>query len=140
MKHKHHIIPKHMGGSDDPSNLVEVTIEQHAELHRQLWEDLGHQEDYIAWQCLSGQITTAEAIILAVKKANTGRKMVFTDEHKRNLSISRKKQAPPRLGMKASEETKKKMSEAQKKRFQNENERSRAIENLKKANEIRWSK
>lgn len=116
--HKHHIIPEHMGGTDDPENLVEVTVEKHAELHKQLWEDLGDENDRIAWLCLSGQITTAEAIILAIKKANTGRKVVFTDEHKKNLSISRKKQKPPRLGMKASEETKKKMSEARKKRWQ----------------------
>jgi len=33
MKHKHHIVPKHMGGSDDPSNLIELTIEEHAEAH-----------------------------------------------------------------------------------------------------------
>ena len=46
--HKHHIIPKHMGGTNHPSNLVEVTIEQHAALHKQLWEDLGHEEDRIA--------------------------------------------------------------------------------------------
>jgi len=31
MKHKHHIIPKHMGGSDDPENLIELTIEEHVE-------------------------------------------------------------------------------------------------------------
>lgn len=31
MKHKHHIIPKHMGG----------TIEEHAEAHRQLYEKYG---------------------------------------------------------------------------------------------------
>ena len=34
MKHKHHIIPRHMGGTDDPSNLIELTIEEHAEAHR----------------------------------------------------------------------------------------------------------
>ena len=27
MKHKHHIVPKHMGGSDNPENLIELTIE-----------------------------------------------------------------------------------------------------------------
>ena len=36
--HKHHIIPKHMGGTDDPSNLIELTIEEHAEAHRKLFE------------------------------------------------------------------------------------------------------
>jgi hypothetical protein len=38
MKHKHHIIPKHLGGTNEPDNIVEVTIEQHALLHKQLWE------------------------------------------------------------------------------------------------------
>ena len=117
--HRHHITPKHMGGTDDPSNIVIVTIEEHANLHKQLWEDLGHEEDRIAWLCLSGQITNAEAIILAVKKANTGRKRVFSEEHKRKLKEKRKKQKPPRLGMKTSCETKKKQSEARKKYFQN---------------------
>jgi hypothetical protein len=28
--HKHHIIPKHAGGTNDPSNLIELTIEEHA--------------------------------------------------------------------------------------------------------------
>lgn len=26
MKHKHHIIPKHAGGTDDASNIVELTV------------------------------------------------------------------------------------------------------------------
>ena len=39
MKHMHHIIPRHAGGTDDLSNLVELTIEQHAEAHRKLYED-----------------------------------------------------------------------------------------------------
>ena len=64
--HKHHIIPRHMGGTDDAANIVEVTVEQHALLHKQLWEDLGYQEDYIAWRCLSGAISSEEAKILAM--------------------------------------------------------------------------
>ena len=46
--HKHHIIPRHMGGTDDADNLVVVTVEQHALLHKQLWEDLGNIKDYYA--------------------------------------------------------------------------------------------
>lgn len=41
MKHIHHIIPKHMGGSDDPANLTELSVEEHAEAHRLLYEQHG---------------------------------------------------------------------------------------------------
>lgn len=60
MKHKHHIIPKHMGGSDDPSNLVELSIEEHAEAHRILYEQHGHWQDKVAWQGLIGLIPHQE--------------------------------------------------------------------------------
>ena len=46
MKHLHHIVPKHMGGTDDPSNLVELAIEEHAEAHRLLWEEHNRKEDW----------------------------------------------------------------------------------------------
>ena len=49
-----------MGGSDDPSNLIELTVEQHAEAHRLLWETHGKVEDYVAWKALSGNIHTVE--------------------------------------------------------------------------------
>ena len=60
VKHKHHIIPKHAGGSDDPSNLIELTVEEHAEAHRVLFEKYGRWEDEVAWKGLSGQIDKAE--------------------------------------------------------------------------------
>lgn len=66
--HKHHIIPKHMGGTDDPSNIAIVTIEQHAQLHKQLWEDLGHWQDELAWRGLSGQATRPETLSKIQKK------------------------------------------------------------------------
>ena len=37
--HKHHIIPRHAGGTDDSSNLVELTVEAHAEAHKKLYEE-----------------------------------------------------------------------------------------------------
>lgn len=62
MKHKHHIIPKHMGGTDDKENLIELTIEEHAEAHRQLYEKYGKWQDRLAWRALSGQIGKEEII------------------------------------------------------------------------------
>lgn len=75
--HKHHIIPRHMGGSDDSSNLVELTVSEHAEAHKVLYETHGKEQDLIAWQMLSGQITTDQARRMAasiVMKQKTGDK------------------------------------------------------------------
>ena len=36
-KQIHYIVPKHMGGTDDPDNIVELTVEEHAEAHRKLY-------------------------------------------------------------------------------------------------------
>ena len=52
-----------MGGSDDETNLVEVSITQHAMYHfcnYQLW---GNTEDYVAWRGLSGTITEQEFLL-----------------------------------------------------------------------------
>lgn len=62
MKHKHHIVPRHMGGSDDPSNIMEVTIEQHSEAHFLLYLEHGKWEDWVACMGLSGQIGNEEII------------------------------------------------------------------------------
>lgn len=58
--HSHHKVPKHMGSSDDPSNIESVTIPEHAERHRILFETHGHWQDKLAWQGLSKQITKEE--------------------------------------------------------------------------------
>jgi len=58
--HKHHLVPKYMGGSDEPENLVEVTVTQHVMFHfcnYQLWSN---EEDRIAWRAISGQIGVDE--------------------------------------------------------------------------------
>lgn len=118
--HIHHIIPKHMGGTDDSSNLVEVTVEQHALLHKQLWEDLGHQEDHIAWRCLSGQITNQEAIREAVKLARQRYKGTkrgpLSEEAKSNISNAKKgkKINYPKNRKSRSEKDKKAVSEKMK--------------------------
>lgn len=68
MMHIHHIVPKHMGGTDEPENLIECTIEEHANYHKDLWEKHGHEWDRIAWLSLSGQISVSEAKRMAQRE------------------------------------------------------------------------
>lgn len=94
VKHLHHIIPKHMGGSDDPSNLVELTVEEHAEAHRMLWEKYGHWEDKLAWCGLSKLAPKAELAREASRLANLGRSSpnkgkTFSPEVRLNMRLAK---------------------------------------------------
>ena len=89
-----------MGGTDEPSNLIELTVEEHAEAHRLLWEKYGHKQDELAWKGLAGIIGKEELLhelfVMAGKKsrppvghkANLGRK--WSDEVKQKISIATK--------------------------------------------------
>jgi hypothetical protein len=140
MKHKHHIIPKHMGGTNDPSNLIELTVEEHAEAHKLLWEQHGNWQDNVAWKALAGHIGKEEIIHEIHKNMNKGRvpsietreKMAaakrgktISEEHKKALTEGRRnsKNSPEHLkrisevnkGKKITDEHKKIMSEKRKK-------------------------
>jgi hypothetical protein len=65
MRHTHHIRPKHQGGSDDPSNLISLTIVQHAMWHFADWQLTKTTENFIAWRGLAGKITKEQAIFEA---------------------------------------------------------------------------
>ena len=62
MRHKHHIIPKHRGGSNEPSNLVEVSLTQHAMFHYCEWKLYGKRSDYVAWKRLVGNLNDEELV------------------------------------------------------------------------------
>ena len=62
MKHKHHLTPKYLGGSDETQNLVEVTPTQHAKFHYCNWCLWGNEQDKIAWKALAGYSTKEEII------------------------------------------------------------------------------
>lgn len=72
MYHFHHIIPRHMGGTDDPDNLIKLTIEEHAEAHKLLYEKYGRDEDRLAWlglaRMIEGQDKIKELTRMAGKK------------------------------------------------------------------------
>ena len=97
-----------MGGTDDPSNLVELTVEEHAEEHRKLYEEHGHWQDHVAWKALSGQIESDDIRRLVISLANKNR--IWTEESKEKLREARKKQDSS--GWKWSEESRKAKSEA----------------------------
>ena len=104
IKHKHHIIPKHAGGTNDSSNLIELTIEEHAEAHRLLYETYGRIEDKWAWLGLSGQIGKDE-ILKQIASSQKGKNK--PEGHGEKVSAFRK-------NFKYSEESKLKMSLAKK--------------------------
>ena len=61
-----------MGGTDNPSNLIELTIEEHAEAHRLLYETYGRWQDRVAWLSLSGIMLEEERIYEILKNSNPG--------------------------------------------------------------------
>lgn len=58
-----------MGGTDDPTNLIELTPAQHAEEHRKLYEQFGHWQDYVAWQGLAKLTSKQEHVALLLSNA-----------------------------------------------------------------------
>ena len=124
--HKHHIIPRHMGGTDDPSNLIKVNIAMHAFLHKLLWKEHSNQYDYIAWKCLSGQITNEEANRLSNVHYHIGRDP--WNKGKKGVQQSTKK------GQSRSDEEKKKISVGTKSAMVNGNRGGR------KKGSVPWNK
>ncbi len=59
--HRHHVVPLHAGGDDDPGNLRWLSVEEHACAHRQLWLERRDPLDLIAFRMLAGQIMQTEA-------------------------------------------------------------------------------
>ena len=75
--HKHHIIPKHAGGTDDPSNLLKCNVAMHAFMHEQRYREVGDLEDKLAARLLRTSNTwTPETITLRAKLGGMARKGV----------------------------------------------------------------
>lgn len=89
MKHIHHIIPRHMGGDDTPANLIELTIEEHAEAHRVLYEQYGKVEDKIAYLGLLKLIGQEEMLLEKSRLGGKGNKGIpKTAEHRSKISLN----------------------------------------------------
>jgi hypothetical protein len=56
----HHIIPKHEGGTDDPTNLVKLPRKLHQEVHYRRWLVYKNISDLYAFQLLGGNLSDEE--------------------------------------------------------------------------------
>jgi hypothetical protein len=87
--HNHHIIPRHAGGTNDPSNLVKLTVEEHADAHKTLYEQYGRLEDKLAWKGLAGLIDTAEIIHTLQSEGMRGEKNPMYGKAAPNRGVKR---------------------------------------------------
>ena len=131
MKHINHIIPryrcKELGINPDfPENLIELSVEEHAEAHKRLWEGGGRHEDYVAWITLTEQIGKEEIFLETSRIGGLkNRGKPKSKEHRQKLSEANKgKWVGPH-----SKERRKKISEALK---GNKNSSNHSSEEYKK--------
>ena len=130
-KHIHHILPryrcKELGINPDfPENLIELSVEEHAEAHRILWEGGGRHEDLVAWKSLSEQIGKEEIFLETSRVGglnNRGKKK--SKEHRQKIAKANKLVVKGPL----SNETKQKISKSMK---GNKNSQSHSSDEYKK--------
>ena len=60
--HRHHIIPKHMGGGDSEGNIERITVPEHADRHEALWLEHGRIQDYWAMCLLRSDNWSADKV------------------------------------------------------------------------------
>lgn len=131
--HKHHIIPKHAGGTDAPDNLIYLSVKEHAIAHAELYLKYGKHEDYVAFKGLKKQISKEQIFIetsrigglnnkdkpkslehrLKISKSNSNPRKPHSEERK--LKISKAMQGNKNSSNHSSNKYKKKQSEAMKK-------------------------
>ena len=122
-RHKHHIVPKHAGGTDDPSNIVEVTPAEHAELHFARYLESGAWGDYCAAMGLSSQWSQEtldyekQRYWLGKKRSEETKAKMRKPHGPKHTAESRAKISAARKGKKLSEEHKRKISEGGKRRY-----------------------
>jgi len=137
MKHKHHIIPKHMGGTDEPSNLVYLSVKDHAEAHRKLYLNHGKIEDYVAWKSLLKQIGKEQIFIQTSSIGGLNNKgKPKSEEHKRKISLANSKKRKS-----LSEITRKKISKSmQGNKNSNKHSSNKYKDKQSEAMKIAWAK
>ncbi len=114
--HEHHIIPKHIFKNhkhlvpsnlklNSKENLIKLTVKQHAKAHKKLYEQFAFIEDYVAWKCLLGSISTEQARLIIIKGNKYRLNKFHNNETKLKMSLSK-------LGKKFSKQHKQNISKS----------------------------
>ena len=143
---RHHILPKCMGGTDEKDNLIDLFGREHFEAHRLLALENSDNEKLVgAWHAMAfmkndlhqryeltpeefEEVRKAHSIAMSREKnpnyGLTGENHYLygthlSEETKKKISEANKGENNAMFGKHHSEETRKKLSDAQKKRFEN---------------------
>jgi len=121
--HKHHIVPKHLGGTDAKNNLVLLHPYDHAIAHFVRWKMYKTDGDAWAFNMLKKWLDEGGLIVKGMKHTDETKKLIgiasatrkrkpMSEEAKQKISAMKKGKPSNRKGSKHSEESIKKMREA----------------------------
>ena len=118
---KHHVIPKSLGGSNEPDNLVKLTPREHFICHLLLTKMTHGNHLFKMVSALNLMINNTNKRLgrthVTNRKYNASRfyaAVTFSDEHKRKLSEAAKKRAPRKETAEANEKRRQFMCEYKK--------------------------
>ena len=98
-----------MGGTDDPSNIILLSVEDHAKAHLDLYEKYGNEYDRIAYDSLMKRLPREEIVRQVCRATHLGKK-------KKPEAVEKMRQT--KMGVPQTPESNKKRSETLKRKFQ----------------------
>lgn len=77
MRHRHHLVPIHDGGTNDADNMTPpISVRLHAAFHYDRWRSLGQIADKSAWLALSGHVSEAKRLMQLEGASRGGRALL----------------------------------------------------------------
>jgi hypothetical protein len=121
--HKHHITPKHLGGSNDPSNLVLLHPYDHAIAHYVRWKIFKTDGDAWAFNKLKGWLDDGALTVKGMRHTDEAKAVIgvyskervrspHSEETRLKISVSKKGVASNRRGATHTQDSMQKMSDS----------------------------